>query len=296
MTAALATPWQTTDDMQRELARQARRAEVATGVLHDVGNALTSVNVALSMLLDAASDSRLAQLARAVELLNEHTGDIGSFLSDDPRGRRLLPYLGKVTARLQEEHQALSRELEEMRRPLDHIRTIIGIQQAQASSHSRLARCDLQAVVDNALRLDALSLERNAIEVVHEGTPACGVLTDEHKVVQILVNLLSNARKSVLASGRSDGRVTIRHGITPTGDHLIDVSDNGVGIAAEHLCRVFVFGFTTNGQGHGFGLHNSANLATELGGSLRVASAGPGQGATFTLEIPAPNAARAAVR
>jgi len=66
----------------------------------------------------------------------------------------------------------------------------------------------------------------------------------------------------------------------------IYVTDNGVGIAAENLTRVFAFGYTTKKAGHGFGLHSSALAAREMGGSLVAQSDGPGQGATFVLELP----------
>jgi signal transduction histidine kinase len=64
------------------------------------------------------------------------------------------------------------------------------------------------------------------------------------------------------------------------------VRDNGVGIQPNHLAKIFAHGFTTRAEGHGFGLHSSANAASEMGGKLTVASEGFDCGATFTLEIP----------
>jgi signal transduction histidine kinase len=66
----------------------------------------------------------------------------------------------------------------------------------------------------------------------------------------------------------------------------ISVTDNGVGIRPEHLTHIFEHGFTTRKDGHGFGLHSGAIAAKEMGGSLAVYSAGPDQGATFTLSLP----------
>jgi signal transduction histidine kinase len=66
----------------------------------------------------------------------------------------------------------------------------------------------------------------------------------------------------------------------------ISVRDNGIGISAENLTRIFEHGFTTREGGHGFGLHSSALAASEMGGSLRVFSDGTGCGATFTIELP----------
>ena len=67
---------------------------------------------------------------------------------------------------------------------------------------------------------------------------------------------------------------------------LIGVRDNGVGIPAENLQRIFSFGFTTKRDGHGFGLHSSAVAAQEMDGSLLAHSDGRGNGAEFVLELP----------
>jgi signal transduction histidine kinase len=109
---------------------------------------------------------------------------------------------------------------------------------------------------------------------------------DRHRLLQILLNLLSNARHAMQESGRADPCLTIR--VEPGGEGRlrISVADNGVGVAPEHLSRLFSHGFTTKKDGHGFGLHTSAVAAEELGGVLSCASAGRGQGATFTLELP----------
>ena len=66
----------------------------------------------------------------------------------------------------------------------------------------------------------------------------------------------------------------------------ISYIDNGIGIPADNLTRIFGHGFTTRKEGHGFGLHSGALAAKELGGALTVESDGPGKGATFTLEFP----------
>jgi signal transduction histidine kinase len=118
------------------------------------------------------------------------------------------------------------------------------------------------------------------------------VTTDKHKVMQILINLVRNAKFACVDSGRPDRQLTVR----TTGDDRglrIAIIDNGVGIPAENLARIFNHGFTTRKNGHGFGLHSGALAARELGGALTVHSAGPGQGATFTLELPYKPAASA---
>src|SRR6185503_8262435 len=111
------------------------------------------------------------------------------------------------------------------------------------------------------------------------------VTTDKHKVMQILINLVRNAKHACDDSGCTDKIILVRITADEPGVK-ISVVDNGVGIPAENLLRIFNHGFTTRKTGHGFGLHSGALAAKELGGSLHVQSDGPGHGATFVLELP----------
>ena len=105
-------------------------------------------------------------------------------------------------------------------------------------------------------------------------------------MLQILVNLIRNAKYALDDRGHSDKRMTLRIGLNGNNTVKIAVIDNGIGIPAEHLTRIFEHGFTTRKEGHGFGLHNGALAAKDLGGSLTAHSDGPGKGAMFTLELP----------
>jgi len=111
------------------------------------------------------------------------------------------------------------------------------------------------------------------------------ITVEKHKVLQILVNLIRNAKHACDESGRKDKQVTVR--IAKGGGRItVSVTDNGVGIPPENMTRIFNHGFTTRKDGHGFGLHSGALAAKEMGGSLSVTSDGLGHGATFTLELP----------
>ena len=109
---------------------------------------------------------------------------------------------------------------------------------------------------------------------------------DKHKVLQILVNLIRNAKYAMDAAVRRDKRLAISIGLTPANLVQISITDNGIGISEENLTRIFLHGFTTKRDGHGFGLHSGAIAAKEMGGGLYARSEGPGRGATFVLELP----------
>ena len=133
--------------------------------------------------------------------------------------------------------------------------------------------------------MNASALVRHGLEVVRDFQADPTINVERHKVLQVLVNLIRNAKYACDDSGRPDKKLTVR--IQQTNDRIqLAVIDNGVGIPPENLTRIFAHGFTTRKDGHGFGLHSGALVAKELGGSLSVQSDGPGLGAAFILEIP----------
>jgi PAS domain S-box-containing protein len=268
-----------------DVSRQAGMAEIATGVLHNVGNALTSVNVSADVVVQRVRGSRISGLARAVELLEENASRLGTFLTEDPRGRQLPAYLEALSGQLAQEREDVLTEMRRLGESVDHIKSVVTMQQRHARVAGVVERVEVPALIDDALRLLAVSFERLGIQLRREYAEVPPVLVDRHKLLQILVNLVSNARHALLDSGREDKRLTLR--VERAGERLrIAVADNGVGIAPEHLPRLFTQGFTTKKDGHGFGLHISALAAEELGGDLTCESAGRGQGATFRLELP----------
>lgn len=270
-----------------ETSRQAGMAEVATSVLHNVGNVLNSVNVAATLVADTLRASKAANLAKVVALLEAHAADLGAFLTTDPKGRQVPAYLRQLAAHLTEEQQRLVGEMDGLRKHIDHIKDIVAMQQSYARVGGVAETVDVVDLVEDSLAMNASALSRHDVQVVKEFADVPPVTVEKHKVLQILVNLIRNAKYACDESGRADKQMTVR--VAQQDGHIrIAVIDNGVGIAPENLRRIFNHGFTTRKNGHGFGLHSSALAAKELGGRLSVHSEGPGRGATFTLELPLP--------
>jgi PAS domain S-box-containing protein len=270
-----------------DISRQAGMAEVATGVLHNVGNTLNSVNISTSLLADQIRRSRVASLARAAQLFREHSADIATFLSENPQGRKLPGFLVALSEHLVEEREVMSREVLALTQSVDHIKSIVSMQQRHARTAATVEQLSVPQLIDEALRLHAVFFDRLGITIVREYADVPEVLVDRHKLLQILINLLSNARHTLVDSNRPDKRLVIRIRRADDGRNLlIEVEDNGGGIAPEYLPRMFTQGFTTKKTGHGFGLHISALAASEMKGRLSCTSPGTGQGATFTLELP----------
>jgi signal transduction histidine kinase len=268
-----------------ETSRQAGMAEVATSVLHNVGNVLNSVNVSATLVADTARRSKAANLGKLSALLAQHAANLGAFLTTDPRGQMVQPYLASLAEDLAREHQGIITELEHLRKNVDHIKDIVAMQQSYAKTSGLTETVSVPDMVEDAVRMNAGSLARHEVDLVRDYRARPVVTLDKHKVLQILVNLIRNAKYACDESGRKDKCITLR--ITADDRHvMIAVCDNGVGIPPENLTRIFNHGFTTRATGHGFGLHSGALAAKAMGGSLLPSSPGRGQGATFILTLP----------
>jgi signal transduction histidine kinase len=268
-----------------EISREAGMAEVATGVLHNVGNVLNSVNVSANLLVEYIQASKASSLARVIARLREHEQELGEFVTSHPQGKYLIAHLQSLDRHLAAEREASIRELNALRESIDHIKDIVVMQQSYAKFVGVQEEIKVTDLVEDGLRLNAAALSRHRIEIIREYEDAPVINVDKHAALQILVNLISNAKRACVDTGRTDGRVTLRVEADDKRTKLL-VRDNGVGIPPENLTRIFGHGFTTREGGHGFGLHRSALVARELGGSLTAHSEGPGRGATFTLELP----------
>jgi len=269
-----------------QTARQAGMAEVATNVLHNVGNVLNSVYTSSQLAKEQLDRMRIGHVTRLATLFQERQGDLGTFLTQDERGRKVPSFLDKLAQSLQEERQELRVMLDDVGRYTEHIGDIVKVQQA----HARPPRLDetvaLEELVEDALRINAAALARHEVKLERRLSVLPPVRTDKHKVLMILVNLISNAKYAMDGIPAEQRRLAVRLEQAGPGRIRITVRDNGMGIPQDLLTRIFQYGFTTRKDGHGFGLHSSALAAQQLGGTLMAQSEGPGQGATFTLELP----------
>ena len=269
-------------------SRQAGMAEVATNVLHNVGNVLNSVSVAADAVAMKVQDFRVGKLRSVAGLLNENAGNLAEFLTVDPRGKSLPDYLVKLADSLAAPQDAILGEIESLKDNIDHIKGVVAMQQSYARRAGVLESVLATDLVEDAIRINSAGLARHEVRLDRDFEDVPPVVTDRHKVLQILVNLMSNAKYALEHAGANRHVVVTVRGNGATGVKIA-VSDTGVGIPPENLNRMFQHGFTTKKDGHGFGLHSGALAAKELGGRLTAMSQGSGKGATFTLELPFQN-------
>ena len=267
----------------RDVSRQAGMAEVATGVLHNVGNVLNSLGVSATLVLAGLRDSRVGNVQRVAKLLTEQGDQLGDFLENDPRGREVRSYLTSLGENLCAENRALVADTQAIAGHVEHIAKIVAAQQSYARRGGVTEEVDVTELVDQAIAFNFT--DSTDVTVMRDYQFAPRLTLDRHKLIQILGNVLSNARHALRDQTRGQRMLTVRIRAM-AGSFAIDIEDSGIGIETAVLQRLFEFGFTTKKDGHGFGLHASANLAQELGGELSGHSNGPGRGARFSLRMP----------
>jgi len=271
-----------------EVSRKAGMADVAGAILHNVGNVLNSVNVSVGIIARLIRESKSSDVSRVAVLLEEHRGDLANFLAREKRAEHVIAFLKSLDQQLSSEQDTISKELRELSANIEHINNIIATQQNYAKAGGLVESINAACLLEDALRINAALLQTHQVAVTRQYDPRLlpEIKVDKHRVLQILINLIRNAVHACDESGRMDKCLTLS-AVNRENRVKIAVVDNGMGIPPENLTRIFNHGFTTRKDGHGFGLHSSALAAQAMGGELRAESAGPGQGATFTLELPA---------
>lgn len=269
-----------------DAARKAGMAEMATNVLHNVGNVLNSINISANLASQKVRGSKSAGLSKAVALMDEHAGDLGSFLTTDARGRALPNYLNKLAGTLDAERVSLEEELQRLMNAVAHTKDIISAQQSLAGVSGLNETVRVSDLLEDALLMAGVRGD-SGLAVTLETPKADPLLSvDKHRILLILLNLLGNAMHAMKGNTGRPRQLRLRAEVKGGQLISITVADNGVGIPQENLTKIFVHGFTTSAVGHGFGLHSSAVAAQEMGGELTVHSDGVDQGAVFTLQVP----------
>ena len=266
-----------------ESSRLAGMAEIASGVLHNVRNVLTSINIASSLVGERLKNSKTANLGKVVGLFREHDADLAEFLTQDPKGKQATGYLAALSEHLIQEQEQLIKELTQIQGGTKHIEEILHAQQSYAKLSGTVETLKVAELVSDALKMAVTG--RSGLEIIKQVPEDLTVTVEKHKALQILVNLIRNAKQACDATTADVKKLAIR---ASNGGELVHiaVTDNGVGIDPQNIQRIFTHGFTTKKDGHGFGLHSSAAAARQLGGALHVSSEGLGKGATFTFDLP----------
>jgi two-component system, NtrC family, sensor kinase len=247
---------------------------------------LNSVNISAELVTRKLRSSKALGLGKAMQLINEHQADLGAFLTLDEKGKLLPAYLNQLVDAIAVEQQAMTDELAQLSKSVDHIKDIVSTQQSYAGVSTLMEPVHISDLMEDALRMNAGSLSRHNVTVVKEYGRVPEIMADKHRLLLIMVNLISNAKHAMSNLTDRPRQMTLAVQQLEDSTLQISVKDEGEGIPAENMTRIFTHGFTTRKEGHGFGLHSCALAAVEMNGQLSAHSDGPGLGAVFTLKIP----------
>lgn len=271
------------EEAQAEVQRSAMKAgmaEVAINILHNVGNILNSVNVSTNVLGENIHKSKLQVLFNTIDLISLNQDNLIEFFDKKSKGFLIPALLNELKKSIQEDTQNSLQELSRLSKNIDHIKTIITLQQSFASQPQFKEECSVEGLIDDALTLLEGELWVSGVNLTINRNNKGILVISKHKMLQVLINLIRNAKEAVVEAGDPKKEISITIEENPT---RIIIEDNGIGIAPENLAKIFTHGFTTKKLGHGFGLNSCAIAVTELGGKIIVESDGHNQGAKFTI-------------
>lgn len=218
----------------------------------------------------------------------DNKNNLGHYFTNDEKGKLVPDYLCGITQRFANQYKLVNTEILNLKEKLEHIKEITMMQKSLGGISEVYEKIFLPEVIDAAISICMKELERKGINITKKYVETPFIVTDKAKLMQILINLIQNAKDALTELANNEKSIAIEINYA-TADHKsiqISIEDNGVGILEENLVKIFSFGFTTKVHGHGFGLHSSALTAKELGGSLEALSQGSGFGAKFILTLP----------
>lgn len=267
-------------------ARRAGMVDIVSGILHNIGNILNSVITSIAITQERAEHSKSEKLTHLVQLFNEHHGDLEKFLTTNQKGEKSLRYLGMLANSWTDDNKKLLHEISELTINVGHIKNIITMQQSLGKIVGVTEEVDLIKLIEDALLLNRLLYENTDIKINCDYQFTGQVIIDRVKLLHVFVNLIKNSIDSLLKSDNPAKEIIIRVQKTDEEYFTIHVIDNGLGILADNITKIFAYGFTTKKSGHGYGLHASATFIQEMDGKLYAESEGLNKGATFVIILP----------
>ena len=261
-------------------------AEVATNILHNVGNVLNSINVSTALIKESLTKSQQIELQKIITLFNAHAEDLGDYLKNDKQGKLLIPYFQKLTEYIEIERKKLLEEIIRVTKDLEHVTQIVAMQQSVGKSNGVMEKFSVSELINESFSICLNKADKDKITLEWDPADTFLISSVKSKLQQILLNLIKNAIGSLIECKNPDKKLMITIKKLDISFIQIIIQDNGVGIAEQNLDKIFSFGFKTKIQDYGYGLHSSFLLAKELGGTLSAQSDGVDKGATFILEVP----------
>ncbi|MDY6845080.1 MAG: PAS domain S-box protein, partial [Thermodesulfobacteriota bacterium] len=272
------------------LAHHSGMSEIATGVLHNVNNVLSSINISTELMKESIQKSEFTGLEKAITMMKDNIHNLSDFLTHDTKGKFLPLYFEKAISVITKERQKNLERINKLLEYIEQVKGLIFMQQSYALRGGLEEKIDLSEILDDAVNMHSNAFDRYNINITRNYHNVPYITIDRQKLIQVLLNIVKNARESLM-SVEDNEELTLELGIdmceNDNGKEIvISIHDNGIGIPEENIDRIFEYGFTTKQYGSGFGLHASALSIMEMGGKISVLSDGVGKGAQFVVRLP----------
>ncbi len=269
-----------------DTSRQLGMAEVASDVLHNVGNVLNSINVSIGVVSDIITKSLVTDVKRVSQLLAKYDDDLGAFFTDNPKGKQIPEFLKQLSEQLLEEQRLALEELGRLRENTGQAQHCVADQQELAKHRELTEAIVLSDLVEEALKKHQGDIERFNISVIREWQDLPELLIDKHQVLEIISDVIENACQAMESVDLRELTLRVKQVNGPPDSARVEIQDTGVGIPPEDLTRIFGQGYSTKEHTRGSSLHTGALVAKNLGGALSAHSNGKDCGALFALDLP----------
>ena len=267
------------------LSREAGMADIATDVIHNIGNALNSITTNTDFIYSYIKDLKVPVIDKIAGLFEKNKENFGDFISKDATGKKIPIVIRQFSGYLQSIKDNSLKDIKNIKRDITHIQNVIDNQQTYAKNILVMELYSPAEIMNEAIRMNKNILGKHNVSIELKYSDVSVIKTDKHKILQVLLNLFSNSKFAFENTPR-DNRNIICFVRKENNFLEYEIKDNGIGIEGKNLKKIFNYGFTTRENGHGFGLHNSANTIKQLKGELVATSDGIGKGASFIVKIP----------
>ncbi len=271
-----------------ETAHSAGMAEIATGVLHNIGNILNSVNISTEEIAMILKQSKVKGFVKANDMMRDNMDDLGGFFANHPKGKLIPGYYLSLGEAINDEHRLMHDEVDALAKKVAMMRDVISTQQNYAKASLYVEDVVIVDLVEDAVKLQIAALKKQGVKIKRNYVDRLTGTVPKVKLVHVLTNLIKNSKEAMSRNEEFNKpqELVIEVRQSDMNNAEITVSDNGCGIKPKNLDKIFNHGFTTKVNGHGFGLHTCANFMTEMGGALSAESEGDGKGSCFKVKFP----------
>lgn len=269
-----------------DMAHKAGMAEVATSVLHNLGNATNNLGLYATKILDVTKSSPVAELAKLNSLVfDKYKDSFEVAVEQQPKLKTVPEAYGLLAKELTTDLSQLQDYSHKMEENVKKINSIISYQK-NYTGHNYKEEINLYNLVDDIVMAHSSLVDKHQVKLEIDIPQNLNIHSEKNKLFHALYNIIDNAFGAVKDKSSTHNLISIKVIENSSQNVCLSVEDNGIGIDPKNLKTIFHQGFTTKKQGTGLGLHVTYNFIKEIGGDISVTSDGPDLGATVTLQLP----------